>query len=160
MRFARGSLAIVAGEWRAASVATLPGSIAMGTELKKAVFEDGQAERQAVAEVIGRDGFFLLEEIYAPTAPPLLRDVPAVELLRQIWIQNYFYEEGQVRWREPENIPAATQFINSPYDPEAHLGKKRSTMWTGYKIHLSETCDENLPHLITHVATTPARHPR
>jgi transposase len=98
----------------------------------------------------------LLEEIYAPTAPPLLRDVPAVELLRQIWIQSYYYEEGQVRWREPENIPAATQFINSPYDPEAHLGKKRSTMWTGYKIHLSETCDENLPHLITHVATTPA----
>jgi transposase len=40
--------------------------------------------------------------------------------------------------------------------PVAHLGKKRSTMWTGYKIHLSETCEEDLPHLITHVVTTAA----
>ncbi len=27
--------------------------------------------------------------------------------------------------------------INSPYDPEARLGKKRSTLWTGYKVHLT-----------------------
>ncbi len=26
----------------------------------------------------------------------------------------------------------------------------------GYKVHLSETCDEHLPHLITNVHTTPA----
>jgi hypothetical protein len=40
--------------------------------------------------------------------------------------------------------------------PVARFGKKRSTMWTGYKVHLTETCDEDQPHLITHVATTPA----
>ncbi len=30
------------------------------------------------------------------------------------------------------------------------------TNWTGYKVHLTETCSENLPHVITQVETTPA----
>ena len=79
-----------------------------------------------------------------------------MQVLRQIWVQNYWMEDGHLRWREAENIPPATLFINSPYDPEAHLGKKRSTLWTGYKVHLTETCEPTFPHLITHVATTPA----
>ena len=28
--------------------------------------------------------------------------------------------------------------------------------WTGYMVHISETCDEDSVHLITHVHTTPA----
>ena len=27
-------------------------------------------------------------------------------------------------------------------------------MWTGYTVHLTEVCDDESPHLITHVATT------
>src|SRR5207302_11247918 len=34
--------------------------------------------------------------------------------------------------------------------------QKRSTSWVGYKVHLTETCDDDTPHLITHVETTPA----
>ena len=46
--------------------------------------------------------------------------------------------------------------IASPYDPDVHYAKKRSTTWIGYKVHLTETCDGERPHLITHVETTPA----
>ena len=46
--------------------------------------------------------------------------------------------------------------IGSPYDAEARYSKKRSTEWTGYRAHLTETCDENYPHLIPDVQTTPA----
>ncbi len=46
--------------------------------------------------------------------------------------------------------------VASPYDPQVHYAKKQSTIWIGYKVHLTETCDEGGPHLITHVATTPA----
>ena len=46
--------------------------------------------------------------------------------------------------------------INSPYDPEALFAHKRDTLWTGYKVHLTETCDDDFPHVITHVETTPA----
>jgi transposase len=41
-------------------------------------------------------------------------------------------------------------------DQEARYGKKRETRWTGYKVHLTETCEEGSPHLITNVATTSA----
>ena len=52
-------------------------------------------------------------------------------------------------------MPAA-QLINSPYDLDARYGKKRTTLWVGYKVHFSQTCDEDTPQLITHVETTQA----
>ncbi|HLZ58277.1 MAG TPA: IS1182 family transposase [Ktedonosporobacter sp.] len=155
MRFALNSLAIVAGDW------LLEHSDAAwvrryGHRIEEGRFPRGETERQVVAEVIGQDGFTLLAALFDDDSFPLLREIPAVEILRQIWVQNYYYEDGRVRWREQGNIPLAKQFINSPYDSEARFSKKRSTMWTGYKVHLTETCDQGQPHLITHVATTPA----
>ena len=41
-------------------------------------------------------------------------------------------------------------------DPEARFSHKRSTAWTGYKVHLTETCAPDLPRLITNVETTVA----
>jgi len=49
--------------------------------------------------------------------------------------------------------------LQSPYDPEAHDSTKRQTEWSGYKVHLTETCDENAAHLVTHVMTCPAMQP-
>src|SRR5437868_777535 len=54
------------------------------------------------------------------------REIPAVNILRQVWVQNYRYADGQLHWREPSDIAPATQFINSPYDQEARYGKKYS----------------------------------
>ena len=34
------------------------------------------------------------------------------------------------------------------------MSEKRSTIWVGYKVHFSETCDDDGPQLITHVETT------
>ncbi len=45
---------------------------------------------------------------------------------------------------------------SSPDDPDARYGKKRETSWVGYKLHVTETCEAAAPHLIVHVATTPA----
>ena len=62
--------------------------------------------------------------------------------------------EGGLRWRTSDDgLPAATQFISSPYDPEAHLALKQSTAWVGYKVHLTETCEPETPNLITQVQT-------
>ena len=46
--------------------------------------------------------------------------------------------------------------VASPYDPDVHYAKKRATTRIGYKVHLTETCDDVEPPLIIHVATTPA----
>ena len=67
-----------------------------------------------------------------------------------------FVDDGNVRLRSAKDLPPAGQRYDSPYDPQARYGHKRSTTWTGYKVHLTETCDENSLHLITHVETTPA----
>src|SRR3712207_3989059 len=46
--------------------------------------------------------------------------------------------------------------ISSPYDADARFSVKRETAWTGYKAHLTETCDDDTPNIITDVVTTPA----
>jgi transposase len=155
MRFALNSLAIVAGEWLLAH--SDPEWVdRYGHRIEESRLPHSQEEREAVAELIGRDGSNLLTDLYAAEAPTFLREIPAVEILRRIWIQNYVWIEGQIHWRSNEDLPPGNQFINSPYDPEARYGKKRETRWTGYKVHLTETCEEDAPHLITHVATTAA----
>jgi transposase len=155
MRFALNSLAIVAGEWLLAH--SDPEWVdCYGHRIEESRLPRSQEERQALAERIGRDGSNLLTELSAAEAPAWLREVPAVQILRRIWIQNYVWVEGQLCWRSNEDLPPGKQFINSPYDPEARYGKKRETRWTGYKVHITETCEEDAPHLITHVATTAA----
>ena len=115
-----------------------------------------KAQREALAAVIAADGLALLKALYAPDAPVFLRQLPAVSVLRQVWVQQFVVEEGQVRWRESKELPPASLLIHSPYDVEARYSIKRETLWTGYKAHLTETCDAETPNLITHVQTTTA----
>jgi len=61
-----------------------------------------------------------------------------------------------VRWRTAEDLPPGPLLISTPYDPDARYSQKRHTEWTGYKVHLTETCDDDTPNLITGVTTTPA----
>jgi transposase len=46
--------------------------------------------------------------------------------------------------------------LHSPYDSEARYSSKRGHPWLGYKVHVTEACDDDTPHLITQVETTPA----
>jgi transposase len=91
----------------------------------------------------------------AVVAPEWLREVPAVAILRRVWIQNYLWDGTQLQWREADNIPPAARFISSPDDSEAHYARQHTTHWVGDKVHITETCEDDLPHLITHIDTTP-----
>ena len=113
-------------------------------------------EREAYAEVVGADGHRLLEAVYAASSPVWLRELPAVETLRQVWMQNFSLTDGKVQWRGSDDIPPSARFIGSPYDVQARYSKKRSTSWVGYKVHLTETCEDDLPNLITEVETQEA----
>ena len=115
----------------------------------------GIPARQAYAETIGCDGMQLLSALY-DDGPDWLRQIPSVDILRQTWVHQYFVDDGNVRLRSAKDLPPAGQRYDSPYDPQARYGNKRSTTWTGYKVHLTETCDENRLHLISHVETTQA----
>ena len=116
-----------------------------------------QKERHALAETIGQDGLEVLVAVDADDAPPWLRQIPALRVLRAVWMQNYLPTETGLRWRtEREGLPPAARFISSPHDPDAHYAKKHTTSWVGYKVHLTETCEDDAPNLITNVETTPS----
>ena len=117
----------------------------------------GKAAQQALADTIGADGATLLGAISSPAAPPWLREVPAVETLRRVWVQNYLPTAAGLRWRTAEEgLPKAAQFVSSPHDADAHLAAKGTVAWVGYKVALTETCEDDAPNLITHVETVPA----
>jgi transposase len=118
----------------------------------------GRAEREALAAQIGADGRCLLAALEELDAPPGLAHLPAVRVLRRVWLEQYYAGE-LIRWRVADDLPPATTMIGSPYDAEARFSVKRETRWTGYKVHLTETCDEDAPNIITDVATTPATRP-
>ena len=78
--------------------------------------------------------------------------MPAVQTLRRVWVQNFYKEGDLLQWRtEAQGIPPSSAFVSSPYEPDAHDAKKHTTQWVGYKIHVTETCEEDLPPLITQV---------
>jgi len=160
LRHALNVLATVAPDWLRGVVPSIWHD-RYDTRLAEYYLPAAEPARQALAEQLGADGRYLLEALHAPTAPAWLREVPAVGVLRRVWLQQYHApdEGGVVRWRETTDIPPAAQHINSPHDPEARYSLKRDTVWTGYKVHLTETCDADAPHLLTDVQTTPATTP-
>lgn len=117
------------------------------------------AERLALAVQIAADGAQLLTWVCAAEAPAWLHEIPAVETLRQVWEQQYLCENGHWRWRTEAEMPPHTERIISPYDPEARYSRKRETEWCGYKAHITETCEPDLPRLITNLETGNAADP-
>jgi transposase len=115
--------------------------------------------RQELAAAIGTDGSTLLRAIDQATNQPWLAQIPAVQVLRQVWAEQYVEQDGQGRWREVKEMPAPATLISSPYDTEARYSTKRDSSWVGYKVHFTETCDTGAPHLIVNVETTPATTP-
>ena len=115
----------------------------------------GHEERATWAVAVGQDGFQLLTEVFGASEYPWLAVLPAVETLRRIWVQQFVTVEERLGWRAAEDLPPVGVRITSPFDLEARWGKKRARKWLGYKVHLTETCHSDAPHLITHVETRP-----
>ena len=150
-----------------------------------------KAKQDELAIAYARDGYALLEAVYDISSPAWLRELPAVDVLRRVLVQNYtrvIHADGREvikrREKEPEGdgLPPGHARIASPYDTDARWGVKRDTFWLGYKLHVTETCDDEprcgcpaagdggtgrrghdqdcaapaFPNLITHVATTDA----
>ncbi|MFF8883992.1 hypothetical protein [Streptomyces flaveolus] len=105
---------------------------------------DGQ-DHDSWLRQVGEDGFHLLTAARRTNAPDWLRRIPALDILRQVWVQQYHRGPGDVRVRESEDLPPAHQMLVSPYDTEARYGTKKTTSWTGYWLHLTETCDDEDP---------------
>jgi len=113
-----------------------------------------QAKRDELAIVYARDGYALLEAVYDSSSPAWLRELPAVDVLRRVLLQNYtrvITADGREvikrREKEPDGdgLPPGHARIASPYDTDARWGVKREEFWLGYKLHVTETCDDPPP---------------
>jgi transposase len=158
LRAALNELAVIAPEWLQA-LAPAEWYQRYGKRVENYRLPKTDAAREDLARVIAADGERLLAAVGAATDQPVLAQLPAVVTLRRLWAEQYTGEPGQSRWREVKDMPSPAGLISSPYDVEARYSTKRDVEWVGYKAHLTETCDEDRPHLIVNVETTPATTP-
>ena len=160
LRDALNELAVLAPDWLPALIT--PDWFDRYTQRREEFrLPSAKKEPIALANLIGADGLTLLQAIYSPSAPAALRDLPGVTTLRQIWLQQYYVVERPeaLRWRAEDDLPPGAQLIVSRYDVEAGWSDKRTTSWGGYKVHLTETADDDGPVLITNVESTLATLP-
>jgi transposase len=166
LRAALNAVATVAPDWLQA-LTPLAWYTRYSQRIEESRLPKDTAEREAYAHTVGEDGFLLLDAVETPEAPEGLRELARLEALRQTWHRHYERTPGapaspgapamrRVRFKTNRELPPAAEGIESPYDVEARYRHKRDTQWTGYMVHVSETCDPTAPHLLTHVHTTPA----
>jgi transposase len=111
-------------------------------------------KREVYGQLIGEDGFLLLDLLKSPEAPKGLNNLPQVQILHRVWQRHYERTEGEVRFKAVGEFRSTGSAIESPYDTDARFCRRLPKKWIGYMAHFSETCDEDTVHLITHVETT------
>src|SRR5262249_46305074 len=141
LRAALNELAVLVPEWLRA-LAPPEWYQRYGTRVENFDLPKTDAARHELARVIAADGEKLLSAIDAAAAQPWLAQVPAVVTLRRVWAEQYTGSPGQLQWRAVKEMPSPAGLISSPYDPEARYSTKREVEWVGYKVHLTETCEE------------------
>ena len=158
LRAALDDLAAVAPDWLRA-VARPAWFERYGRRVEEYRLPTSQDKRAALALEVGEDGLVLLDALDGPAAPAVARELPMVQTLRDVWRVHYARDGGKLRWRRVAELPPVAERVQSPYDPQAHFSMKRHLSWTGYKVHVTEACDDDAAHLITHVKTCPSMRP-
>jgi transposase len=186
VRAALEALAAACPDWLAARLCTGDWTRRYGARIDSWRLPSGKAERDKLTIGFARDGYALVSACYEDSAPAWAREIPAVQVLRTVLIQNFHLDRDEhgrevIRRREAgleSGLPPAHITIASPYDPDARWGaKKDDLLWLGYKLHITETCEDPpacgcppdpaaawprrcghdvRPNLITCVATTDA----
>jgi len=99
----------------------------------------------------GKDGFWFLAQV-EQSAPAVVRQLPEVDRLRQVLEQQFPQgPDGPAAKR-----PTGREVIETPHEVEARYATKRGQGWIGYKIQVTETCDDDRPHLIVDLEPTGA----
>jgi transposase len=156
LRATLNALATVAPDWLRTQVSP-DWYDRYGRRIEEERLPKGQQARRMYAAQVGADGQHLLDAAETPDAPEQVRQAPEVAVLRRIWSQQFtLAQDGGFALCDPKALPKASEIVESPYESEARYAIKRGRHWVGYKVHLTETCDADAPHLLTHVHTTVA----
>src|SRR5262249_32577005 len=142
MRAALNDLAVIAPGWLQA-LAPPEWYPRYGRRVENYHLPKTDAAREELARGIAAHGERLLAAVDAATDQPVLARIPTVLTLGRVWAEQYTGEPGHLHWREVEDMPSPAELISSPYDTEARYSTKRQVEWVGYKVHFTETCDED-----------------
>ena len=66
-----------------------------GTRIEDTRLPQGQAKRDAYAQMVGEDGFALLDALEAPETPKHLQELPMITTLRRTWQRHYDRSTGE-----------------------------------------------------------------
>ncbi|MEM9504611.1 MAG: IS1182 family transposase [Cyanobacteria bacterium P01_E01_bin.43] len=160
MRAALNELATVAPEWLSDIVPNSNWYERYGRRVEDYQLPKSEAKRNAWAQAVGEDAYYLLFCLEASRIVDW-ETLPKIQALKLMLERHYEYDadgelNAQVRWKPKKELPRAETGIESPYDIDARFRSRRGVNWVGYAVHLSETCDDEQCHLITHVETTDA----
>ena len=153
LRAALEEVATIAPDWLKSWVPQ-PWFERSGRRVEEGRLPKGEKERQQYAQQVGADGVLLLAKSAEEDTPAVVRELAALKELRVVWQQQYEQPEGSIRLRNKDDLPPSAQRHDSPYDPEVRYSTKRDMHWIGYKVHLTETCEQEQVEVITHVETT------
>jgi transposase len=115
-----------------------------------------------LAAQIGADGQALLARIDADRSAGWMNELPQVRYLRAFWAMQFRPGPGAALQLVPTaDLPPSASRPQSPYDPQARYSSKNEgeITWVGSKGHLTETCDDDLPHLVIDMHTQTATAP-
>jgi len=163
LRAALNAVAVVAPDWLR-GVAPPDWHERYDRRVEDARLPEAGPKRDAHAAQVGADGFRLLDALDARDAPPDAVALPVVGLLRRVWARHFERvgagpgcsgAGGGARLRPVQDLGPGGR-VESPYDADARFRTKRGANWTGYMVHLTESCDEGRPRLLLHADTTPA----
>ena len=161
VRAALNDLAVLAPDWLQ-QIAPEDWYARYGRRIEDYRLPSKKAERIAYAEQVGADGAYLLKCLAESAIAEEGFALSTVQTVESLWLYHYKEvetEDGLVlRWKSNQELTVReTPCIESPYDVEVRYRRRCGTTWTGYITHLSETCDDDSVHLVTHVMTTHAR---
>ena len=162
VRAAVEALAAAAPDWLAGVIEVGEWARRYGSRVDSWGLSPSGTKRAELMLAYGTDARTLLGAVYHPAAPAWLSELPAIEVLRVMLVQNYVVaidaqgrEVIRARQADTDGLPPSRLRLSSPYDTDARWGVKGDDLrWNGYKVHLTETCDP----ADTPPSHTPASH--
>lgn len=169
------AIAVAAPDWLPTVIDVADWGRRYGARVDTWRLPTSKTKRAELMAAYGTDAVALLRAVYDTGAPPWLRELPAVDVLRRVLVQNYVIttnaagrEVIRAREADTDGLPPGRTRLSSPYDLDARWAAKGDDLyWNGYKVHVTETCDlpepapggGERPNIITGVATTDATVP-
>ena len=167
LRAALNAIAVAASDWLRA-IAPADWHERYDRRVEDMRLPDTPPKRDAYAVQVGADGFVLLDALDRVDAPTDAAGLPEVAVLRRVWARHFERDKAEddggsagkpagsrVRMR-PVQGQGPGDRVESPYEIDARFRSEHATRWTGYMVHLTETCDEDMPRLVVNTDTTPA----